>query len=410
MSTPRPTLTVADACSVIGEAGFGAAPPGVGFELEWFVIRDGAPVVDRTEIRDAIESGGALPHNSSITFEPGGQVEVSTPPAPDGPTAIAHADADALAVRARLAQAGMELVALGLDAGAPRARVLDEPRYSAMADYFAQLGSAGATMMCGTASLQVNVGFDDDVDAHWEYAHDLALVLGAMFAHSPLVEGRPSGWQSSRLAVWAALDPMRTGPVDTAPGARNAWVRYALDAPVMLIHHDRACTVPSPGLTLREWVERGYRGEFPDPADIGYHLTTLFPPVRPRGWLEIRVLDALPEPWWRVAGAVTVTALSDPAVRAALAPRLRETRDRWLLAAWRGVHEPCLRTAADAVFTTTLPALVTAGYDAADVAAACEFAARYPERGRSLADDRLDEWHARGALVPQTERVPTPSR
>lgn len=137
MSTPRPTLTVADACAVIGEAGFGPQPPGVGFELEWFVMRDGVPVVDRTEIRSAIESGGALPHRSRVTFEPGGQVEVSTPPAPDGPAAIAHADADAQAVRTRLACWGMELVAVGLDAGAPRARVLDEPRYAAMADYFA---------------------------------------------------------------------------------------------------------------------------------------------------------------------------------------------------------------------------------------------------------------------------------
>ena len=265
-------------------------------------------------------------------------------------------------------------------------------------------------MMCGTASLQVNVGFDEDVDAHWQYAHDLALVLAAMFAHSPLVEGRPSGWQSSRLAVWAALDPTRTGPVDTTPGARNAWVRYALDATVMLIHQGQVCTVPDPGLTLREWVEQGHAGTFPDAADIGYHLTTLFPPVRPRGWLEVRVLDALPEPWWRVAAAVTVTALSDPQVRAELAPRLRDTRDLWLLAAWRGIHEPCLRAAADAVVTATLPALTAAGYHDDDVRAASDFASRYPRRGRSLADDRLDEWHANGALMPRTERVLLPSR
>ena len=294
--------------------------PGVGFELEWFVRRDGEDVTDRASILAAIATGGPLPHGSRITFEPGGQVEVSTPPAPDGPTAVDHAAEDALAVRTRLATAGMELVAVGLDAGGPRRRVADEPRYAAMARYFDRLGSAGATMMCGTASLQVNIGFDGDLDAHWEYAHDLAPVLGAMFAHSPLVDGRPSGWQSSRLAVWAALEPRRTGPVPTRPGARNAWIRYALDAPVMLMHQRSDCVVPSPVPTLREWIEQGHDGTYPDADDVGYHLTTLFPPVRPRGWIELRVLDALPEPWWRVAAAITVTALGDRAVRAGSPP------------------------------------------------------------------------------------------
>src|SRR4029078_13351513 len=105
-----------------------------------------------------------------------------------------------------------------------RPRVIDEPRYRAMDTYFDALGAAGATMMRGTASLQVNVGDAPDADAQWEYAHDLAPVIAAMFANSPLLDLRPSGWQSTRLATWAALDPPRTPPVaTTAPGARTTW-------------------------------------------------------------------------------------------------------------------------------------------------------------------------------------------
>ena len=410
MPSARPTLTIADACSVISEAGFGVRPPGIGLELEWFVTRDGMPVTDPGHVRAAIEAGGPLPGASRITFEPGGQLEISAPPSTGGPGALECAERDAGAVMGRLADAGMRCVAVGLDAGEPRSRVVHEPRYPAMEEYFDSRGSAGAVMMCATASMQINIGFGDDIDAQWELAHDLAPILAAVFAHSPLVAGRPSGWQSARLAIWAALDPARTRPVAAKADARNDWTRYALDAPVMLIRDEHRCVVPDAALTLRGWIDDGHPEGHPTVDDVRYHLTTLFPPIRPRGWLELRMLDALPHPWWQVGAAITITALTDPVLGAQLEPIVRGCRELGLTAAWWGVHDPALGATACQVLDATLAALESAGYDDALVATAHDFARRYTHRGRSLADDRLDEFVASGALAPDPEPLPASSR
>jgi glutamate--cysteine ligase len=407
MPTLRARLSIADACTVIGDAGFGARPPGVGLELEWFVVdAAGRRVIDPARIGAALDIDGPLPHHSRITFEPGGQLEISTLPSPDGPRALAVAEADALEARTRLGVAGLAVVGVGCDAGALQPRVIDEPRYRAMDTYFDALGAAGATMMRGTASLQVNVGYGPDVDAQWEYAHDLAPVVAAMFANSPLLDGRPSGWQTTRLATWAALDPPRTRPVATAPGARNTWIQYALDAPVMLIRGADDCTVPAEPLTLRAWIRDGHALGHPTEDDVAYHLTTLFPPIRPRGWLELRMLDALPEPWWHVAAAMTITALTDPVTRARLEPVVAGARAHWLDAAWHGVHHAALGDRAQAVCDAVLPALARSGYDAPLLAAAEEFAGTYVACRRSLADDLLDAWRTSGALAPPPEAVP----
>jgi glutamate--cysteine ligase len=411
MPSTRARLSIADACAVIGEAGFGTAPPGFGLELEWFVVdAGGRRVAEPERIRAALDADGPLPYRSRITFEPGGQLELSSVAAPSAPAALEHAETDALAARTRLAAAGLAVVATGVDPRGPGERVVDEPRYRAMDGYFEARGCAGASMMRGTASMQVNVGYADDVDAQWEYVHDLAPVLAAMFANSPLVHGRPSGWQSTRLATWAALDPPRTRPVASEPGARNAWIHYALDAPVMLIRSGGDCIVPEPGLTLRAWVEDGHPLGHPLADDIAYHLTTLFPPIRPRGWLELRALDALPHPWWQVAAGVASVAIADGSVRSRLAPVVAGSRERWLDAAWLGVHHLAIGARARAVMAAVVPALAGAGFEPGLITRAEEFATDYVERGRSLADDALDAWHADGTVLPPIEPVPAPSR
>lgn len=404
-------LSLAAATAVIERAGFGPCPYGVGLELEWFVTDEaGRAVTDIARIRAALDADGPLPAGSRLTFEPGGQVEISTACADSGPEALGAADRDAAAVRARLARAGLRCVAVGVDAGGQRPRVLDEPRYRAMADYFARQGCAGATMMRNTASLQVNVGFADDVDAHWDYAHDLAPVLAAVFANSPLLDGRPTGWQSSRLATWLALDPARTAPV-ARPGApaREAWTAYALDAPVMLVEHDAERPVPHPAPSLREWIG-AERGTALTAADVEYHLTTLFPPVRPRGWIELRVMDAIGDPWWPVAAAVACVALGDDATRARLTPVVAGWGDRNLTAAWHGVHDPTIAAAGATLLDAVSDALGRCGYPAEVADALGAFRDRYTGRGRSPADDLLDGWTATGRIAPDPEPVPTAAR
>jgi glutamate--cysteine ligase len=117
-----------------------------------------------------------------------------------------------------------------------------------------------------------------------------------------------------RQAAWRGIDHRRSGPVpDGEP--TEAWASYALDAPVML---DRLSMRP---VTTRTSFRAWLRGETADPqlaarrpeqADLRYHLSTLFPPVRPRGYVEIRCIDALPDRWWPALAALTATLADDP--------------------------------------------------------------------------------------------------
>jgi glutamate--cysteine ligase len=114
-------------------------------------------------------------------------------------------------------------------------------------------------------------------------------------------------------------------------------------------------------LTARDWVQRGHRLGWPTADDLAYHLTTLFPPVRPRGWLELRMIDALPDPWWRVPVAVAAVLVDDDEAVAAC----EATADRWCEAATDGLADPALAAAAKVCARRTLAGLSRVGADMA---------------------------------------------
>jgi iron(II)-dependent oxidoreductase len=342
-----------------------------------------------------------------VTFEPGGQVELSTPPFPELESCDALAT-DAAALGRTLADAGIGLVGLGLDPGPQHDREVRSPRYDAMEAYFDLTGPAGRTMMRSTAAIQVNVdlGTGPDVDRRWRRAHGLGPVLAAAFANSPFEHGVPSGWRSTRLAVWRAVDPGRTEPVDGEVGGRAAWARYALDAGVMLVRAGDEEHVPVlEPLSFADWIDRGHALGWPTLDDLEYHLTTLFPPVRPRGWLELRMIDSVPAPWARAAAAVTSVLLHDAEAGARAGFAVEPVRDRWLEAARDGLASPDLAAAARECFAAALDALPRSGADDGTVAAVEDFVDRYVARGRCPADDRLDEWDATGALLPCPDNI-----
>ena len=326
-------------------------------------------------------------------------------------------------MREAFRDAGLVLAGSGLDPFRPPRRVLGLPRYAAMEEYFDRRGHWGRLMMCSTASVQVCVdaGRDDDglsgYAFRWRLLHALGPVLVAAFANSPLRRGRPTGWKCTRQLIWSRLDPGRTlAPAGAEPLGRTTgkaapprpdFARYAMDAEVLCIRRadGQPWTAPA-GLTFRDWL-RGRGGwRAPSADDLSYHLSTLFPPVRPRGHFELRMIDAQPGDGWIVPVAV-VSALADDPVAADLAmaaaepvwhqvvPRARAAPPArlaapWLRAARQGLADPVLAAAAGRCFEAAAAALDRSAATPSVVRAVTDFADRYVQRGRCPADDVLD--------------------
>jgi glutamate--cysteine ligase len=362
------------------------------------------------EVEAALDGSRSLPGGSSLTFEPGGQVELSSPPCPGVSDTCRALDADANAVRTVLAEHDIRLVGMGLDPLRPPRRIVDGPRYQAMEAFFDtdSGGRGGSTMMCSTAAVQVNldIGAPDAVGRRWRLAHALGPVLLASFANSPLAGGRSTGWCSTRMATWLGIDPSRTAPVSQGNGWADAWVDYAMAAKVMLIRRSPDDFVPvRTGLSFGEWMASGHELGYPTVSDFEYHLTTLFPPVRPRGWLELRYVDALPDPWWRVPVVVAACLLDDDEASATAGEAVARCEGSWRDAARRGLSHPGLASAADSCFDAALAACSRLEVDESNTDLVARYREVYVARRRCPADDRLEEWAATtdGAVDPPLE-------
>lgn len=400
-TTPAPPATAHELASYddvvdhVARRSFIPKPPGVvGAELEWLVVdvRRPSRPVDHALVRDLLSGTGSLPGGSAITYEPGGQVELSSAAAPDLGRCVTALLEDCGVVEAALSAEGLALVGLGADPVRPPLRVVDSPRYAAMEAYFDTAGPAGRTMMCSTASVQVNleVGEPAQQAARWDLVHALGPVLVGAFANSPYLDGARTEWRSTRQAVWSRIDPTRTGPAGAGPAVPpvEAWARYAADARVMLVRDPQSCRPLTEVVTFAGWLS-GHPGcPRPTSADLAYHLTTLFPPVRPRGWLELRMLDAQSAEHWPVAVAVATALLDDPTAADGARDACAPIAGHWRSAARHGLADPALAAAARVCFGLALGALPRLG--AADlVPAVAAYAERYVFVGRCPADDLL---------------------
>jgi glutamate--cysteine ligase len=342
-------------------------------------------------LRTLLDAAGPPPRGSSITYEPGGQLELSSA-AFRGPTACWRAlSQDTEHVRAALAPAGIVPLDTAIDPFRTPHRQLVHPRYDAMEAYFAAAGpdsaETGPVMMTGTAALQVNLDIGDDLDEagrRWRLLHDLAPVLVATFANSPVHAGSTTGWKSGRQRVWQRLDLERTTMPSGADPA-EAWAQYALDAHVMLRRRDSGDWRVPYGTTFADWLASD---DPPSRTDLDLHLTTLFPPVRPRGWFEVRYLDAQPWAWWPVAVGVLTALVEDPDA-SAIAAEACHGLDDWAAAARDGLAAPGVQAAATACLEAARASLLRSGDHAlADLVAG--FDDRYTAAGRSPADDSLE--------------------
>ena len=341
---------------------FKTGPPSLlGVELEWTVHHtdDLTRPVDTDLLARALHPHAPptvdphtdhlpLPHGGVVTVEPGGQVEISSPPHRSLAALHAAATADVAHLTDLLARAGLCTGASATDAHRPARRLLNTPRYDAMAD---ALTADGHVMMCSTAAVQVSVdaGRTGRVVARWAAVHAVGPVLIALFANSDRLAGCATGWASTRMRAWLRMDPRRTAPVPVGDDPAADWARYALCAPVLVVRRDgRPWLRPPARVSFAEWIG-GALDTPPTYADLDYHLTTLFPPVRPRGYLEVRYLDQQPAREWHAPVAVLAALLADEACVDAVRDRCAGVEGRWEPAAQFGLADPEIAVAAKAV-------------------------------------------------------------
>ncbi len=341
-------------------------PPRAGVEIEFHTRPAAAPGdrVDPTRIAAILNS---LPVLMSTSIEPGGQVELNGPPDHDMGRLASRARRDVATLREVLSDHGVELAGGGLDVGRPPRRLLDNSRYRNMETVFDRLGPAGRLMMNNTASLQITVDPAGDPEEAWSIAHRLGPCLLAAASSSPRAHPDFPGaepWHCERHRIWESVDPSRVGDVSRCGEPMAvAWARFGLEAQVLQVPTmpGGEPTAAPAGLTLRRWITEGFGGSGPTVAEALGHVTTLFPWIRPRGPLEMRIMDTPlsmdPAPLLALAGVLLT--------RSSLWPQVREVTEAttgcWRLAGRCGPTHPRLETALDGLVTLATAELARTG-------------------------------------------------
>ena len=239
----------------------------------------------------------------AITLEPGGQFELS-----GAPLETIHQTCDEVHTHlAQLKEIGDELgtgmLGLGFDPSWRRDQVswMPKGRYAIMDREMQRVGSLGLDMMLRTCTVQTNLDFDTEVDMVEKYRISLALqpVATALFANSPFKEGKPTGFLSLRSNVWTDTDPSRCGMLpfvfDQGYGFERH-VEYILDVPMYFVYRDGIYHDVA-GKSFRDFMVgklEGFEGEIPHMGDWTDHMTTNFPEVRLKKYLEMRGTDGGP--------------------------------------------------------------------------------------------------------------------
>ena len=241
----------------------------------------------------------------NVTLEPGGQLELS-----GAPLETLHETCDE--VNTHLAQVkeiaeplGIGMVGLGFLPKWQRQDIswMPKGRYEIMGAYMPTKGSLGLDMMLRTCTVQVNLDFESEADMVRKFRVGLALqpVATALFANSPFTEGKPNGFLSYRSHIWTDADPDRCGILPFVFEDGMGFERYAehaLDVPMYFVYRDGAY-IDASGQSFRDFLEGrlpALPGERPTSSDWADHLSTLFPEVRLKQFLEMRGADGGP---WR---------------------------------------------------------------------------------------------------------------
>jgi glutamate--cysteine ligase len=297
-----------------------------------------------------------------------------------------------------------------------------------MRDYFPKYGRDSRLaheMMKMTATVQANFDFtsEDDAVDKIRTAYGITSIITALFAASPIAAGRPSGFKSYRAAIWLETDADRCGllPFVFKPGFRfRDYVDWALDVPMFFVVRDGVYR-PADKMTFRRFLTDGWQGLRATIVDWEVHLSTLFPEVRLKRYIEVRGADAGPMPMARGLGALWRGILEDPEARRAayslVADHAFEEREalrrevpRTALAARLGRHSVReLAVELCEIAATGLARLPLASDDARLLGPLLAYATT----GRTPADDLLDDFQSTNgdpsALVRRWELQPQPA-
>ncbi len=237
-----------------------------------------------------------------ISFEPGGQIEISSAPQSTASGVIESTQNLVTMIRGEMSAAGIKLLARGVDPYNDIDAVplqLHRERYTGMSSYFDAIGPSGVRMMRQTAALQINLERGGNPRSRWQLLNGLAPIVVALFANSRQYAGKRTQWASYRAQLWRTLDPSRTGIAYDEPDQVERYLRFALDATAMGSGEGGAgyrtfrAWMTEPAVTREDWL---------------FHLSTLFPEVRPKEFFELRSADTI-EPEDLAAPVVFVTSL-----------------------------------------------------------------------------------------------------
>jgi glutamate--cysteine ligase len=389
-----------------GPAGIRALLEGLAREFGWQpMLEGGLPIA-------------LVKDNASVTLEPGGQFELSGAPLETLHQTCCEVHTHLDEVRKVAGPLGVAMLGMGFNPKWPRAAIpwMPKGRYKIMGEYMPKRGSLGLDMMLRTCTVQVNLDFADEADMVRKFQVSLALqpIATALFANSPFTEGRPNGFVSYRSQIWTDTDPDRCGtlPFVFEPGMGfERYVDWVLDAPMYFVYRDGRY-IDASGQSFRDFLQGrlpALPGEQPTLSDWSDHLTTVFPEVRLKRFLEMRGADGGP---WRVICALPalwVGLLYDPASLDAAAALVSdwtaEEREKLRADVPRlGLRAPFRRgTVLDvarevvALASSGLAARARLNWDGVDESRYLRPLEQIVATGRSLADEKLrrfeEEWH-----------------
>jgi glutamate--cysteine ligase len=258
-----------------------------------------------------VEEGGNVialkGEDGAVSLEPAGQLELSGAPLENLHQTCAETGRHLVQVKEVGEKCGVGYLGLGMwpDKTREELPIMPKGRYDIMLRHMPRVGSMGLDMMLRTCTIQVNLDYQSEADMVKKFRVGLALqpLATALFANSPFTEGKPNGFLSYRSHIWSDTDPARTGmlPFVFEDGfGYERWARYMLDVPMYFVFRDGKY-IDAAGLSFRDFLDGKLSvlpSERPTQSDWWDHLSTAFPEVRLKSFLEMRGADG--GPWNRI--------------------------------------------------------------------------------------------------------------